>query len=63
MTGTRGRHVLDPKMLTDPLNPHEGECVGTLCPSCGCCMHCGDNCQCGVCTDDLCACAFKEPAK
>lgn len=33
----------------DPRNPHGGtnpDCTGTLCPACGCCCHCADDCRC-----------------
>ncbi len=41
----------------DKSNPHRGDCTGTRCPDCDCCMHCpreGDCCT--GCTDSLCEC-------
>lgn len=42
------------KRKGDRANPHSGDCVGTLCPWCGCCMHCSD----AVCGD----CPCKDPS-
>lgn len=30
----------------DRKNPHQGDCTGTLCPACGCCMHCAEDGHC-----------------
>lgn len=53
------RRMMDTPMVEhlvaddDSANPHGGDCVGTRCPSCGCCMHCI--------TDDKCGCALTGP--
>ena len=49
----------------DRANPHRGDCTGTMCPVCGCCMHCptnedGECPACPGCTSTLCQCPPKE---
>jgi hypothetical protein len=45
--------------VKDPRNPHEGDCIDTLCPDCGCCMHCvGPDCCTGGCRDSRCGCSL-----
>lgn len=41
---------------------HEGDCLGSACPVCGCCMHCDDDCSCTGCVDDPCLCSTKNGA-
>jgi hypothetical protein len=55
-------HVLDPREIEG--NPHGGDCTGTLCPECGCCMHCATDgaCGCDGCTDSLCRCPSEWPS-
>lgn len=56
MTG----HKLDPELLRDRRNPHREDCTGTLCPDCGCCIHCvgtgAGECGCQGCDDEFCVC-------
>lgn len=41
----------------DAANPHRGDCGGTRCPVCDCCMHCPrEGGCCDGCTDRLCQC-------
>lgn len=51
----------------DRANPHRGDCTGTLCPVCGCCMHCpliDDVCPaCPGCSSTLCSCPTEEEVK
>lgn len=42
----------------DAANPHRGDCTGTRCPVCDCCMHCPRDfsCRCPGCDDPQCEC-------
>jgi hypothetical protein len=44
----------------DDIFPHMGSCLGSLCPVCGCCMHCPADCGCMGCADFLCLCNEKN---
>lgn len=37
--------------------PHEGDCIGSLCPDCGCCQHCVNSCPCVGCESEECMCS------
>lgn len=38
--------------------PHDGYCLGTVCPDCGCCIHCADDDHCDGCRDFDCGCSL-----
>lgn len=40
----------------DSTFPHEGDCIGSLCPDCGCCMHTPTDQACDGCNDSDCLC-------
>lgn len=44
-----------PPRRGDRANPHSGDCTGTRCPVCDCCMHCeaDDNHECLTCAGCL----------
>jgi hypothetical protein len=35
---------------------HVGDCNGSVCPGCGCCIHCAVDCPCEGCDDETCLC-------
>lgn len=53
-------HTKQQKGDPDGVFPHEGDCIGSLCPTCGCCMHCSKDCGCEGCADDICMCNEKN---